>query len=86
MKQIERNLRAIFKEYPKLKSLKNTKMLIWYYWTKCDDIETTIDFSEFQGLTNPETITRSRRAILNEEGEKDPQSDKQEQAYLNYYA
>ena len=67
-------IKVIFEEYPELKSLKNIKRLIWYYWVKYEGIKEVMNFDTFNTLTTPETITRYRRKVLADMKEKDIES------------
>jgi len=82
---VDNRIKEIFNEYPALKNGKRIKMLIWYYWTKYEGLKETMDFDIFNTLTTPETITRARRKLLQEE-KKDGETKLREKQFKDHYS
>lgn len=83
---IEERIMSIFLEFPELKKLQNKKRLIWYYWTKYEDLGDRMSYQTFSQLTDQETINRARRKMLENKKEKDPASVLMSMAVRKYYA
>lgn len=83
---IEERIMSIFLEFPELKKLQNKKRLIWYYWTKYEDLGDRMSYQTFSQLTDQETINRARRKMLENKKEKDPASVLMSMAVREYYA
>lgn len=78
LEKIQENVKKLLEKYPELRKLKNRKEAIWMYYKEYEGLKFGITKEMWlYHLTNPETISRCIRAIL----EKNPEfrSEKEEE-------
>lgn len=88
---IEKNVYLLLLKYPELRSIYQRKSAIFRYWQMFEGVNTEITEKQFIKLTNPETISRAIRQVLNRHPELKPaqplETKRYEQAeeFKNYY-
>ena len=63
---VEKNVHLLLLKYPRLRSIYQRKKAIFQYWRMFEGVTTEINENQFVKLTNPETISRAVRKVLND--------------------
>ena len=63
---IEKNVYILLLKYPKLRSIYQRKSAIFNYWQMFEGVNIGVTERQFIKLTNPETISRAIRKVLND--------------------
>lgn len=81
LKNIEENVFKLLLKYPQLRTIYQRKKAIFKYWQEYEGIKTEITEGQFIKLTNPETISRAIRKVLNTHPEFRPSPEAEQARY-----
>ena len=78
---IEKNVYILLLKYPKLRSIYQRKRAIFNYWQMFEGVNIGVTERQFVNLTNPETISRAIRKVLNDNPKLKPSQELETKRY-----